>query len=256
MLQTQTQTMTQTNHQPDMAVIILLYQNPSFKGFPRAFDLNICGKPMWKFVELAAGAFPIKTTICTPESDVLEIIKPMLGNARHTLVLYSDTPLIKKSTILEIAAFAQVRDVNALKLPRGYVFNTEYIKNAESIITPNIEYFGDEDFIQVFDFRQLEFVGNILQNRILEFHQKNGVFIQNLATTFIDADVVIEAGVVIAPNNHILCKSIISRGTKLLPNNVVQNATIGADCTLCGAFISGAKIPSKTRVEAYQKIEG
>ncbi|MBR2220611.1 MAG: hypothetical protein IJ975_00545 [Clostridia bacterium] len=256
MLQTQTQTMAQIIDQPELEVIILLYQNPAFKGAPRAFDLEICGKPMWKFVELAAGAFPIKTTICTPESDVLEIIKPMLGAARHTLVLYSDTPLIKKSTILEIAAFAEVHDVNVLKLPRGYVFNTEYIKTAENIIAPSVQYFGDEDFIQVFDFRQLEFVTNILQNRILEFHQKNGVFIKNLATTFIDADVVIEPGVVIAPNNHILGSSIISRGTKLLPNNVLQNATIGANCMLCGAYINGAKIPSGTRVEAYQKIEG
>lgn len=256
MLQTQTQTLVESTQISDLAVIILLYQNPNFKGAPRAFDLEICGKPMWKFVELAAGAFPIKTTICTPESDVLALIKPMLSNARHTLVLYSDTPLIKKSTILEIAAFAEVRDINALKLPRGYVFNTEYIKAAESIIAPNTQYFGDEDFIQVFDFRQLEFVTNILQNRILEFHQKNGVFIQNLASTFIDADAVIEAGVVIAPNNHILGASIISRGTKLLPNNVVQNSTIGSGCTLCGAYINNAKIPSGTLVEAFQKIEG
>lgn len=256
MLQTQTQTMTQTAQTNDIAVIILLLQNPNFRGVARAFDLPICGKPMWKFVELACGAFPLKTTVCMPESDVLSLIKPMLTDAKHTLVLFSDTPLIKKSTVLEISAYAQVRDINVLKLPRGYVFNTEYIKTAESIIAPNIEYFGDEDFIQVFDFRQLEFATNILQNRILEFHQKNGVHIQNLATTFIDADVVLEAGVVIAPNNHILGKSIISSGTKLLPNNVLQNATIGAKCTLCGAFIKNAKIPSGTLVDAFQKIEG
>ena len=256
MLQTLPKVQMVKNNSTDFAVIILLFQNPAFKGFSRPFDLDIAGKKMWKFVELACSGFAIKTTVCNPETDILALIKPMLSDAKYTMVFFSDTPLLQKSTVAEIADFAQMRQINVLKLPRGYVFDTQYIKSVTSITNSHTEYFGDEDFTQVFDLRQLEFVANIMKNRILEYHQKNGVYIKDNNSTFIDVDVVIESGVVIEPHNVLKGRTIISKNTTLLPNNVLDSSVVGSGCTLKGAFIANAKIPSGTTVEAFEKIEG
>lgn len=239
----------------DMAVIVLLYHNPDFKGFSKSFDLEICGKKMWKFVEMACGDFPIKTAICTPQTDVFELVRPMLTDAKFTLVLYSDTPLLQKSTIHEIAAFATVRDINFVNLLRGFVCKTEFLKTTQQMPSAPTEYFGEDDFVTAFDARQLEFVSQIMKSRIIEFHQKNGVYIMDTGSTFIDADVVIESGVTIYPHNHILGSSVIKRATKLMPFNVVDCSVVGAGCVLKGAHLYNAKIDDGKVVNAFENVE-
>lgn len=83
----------------DVQAIILLYKNPNFTGILKPYELQICGKKMWEWVELACSGYSIKTVACTPETDVLSLIKPLLTNKKYTLVLYSDTPLLTNSTI-------------------------------------------------------------------------------------------------------------------------------------------------------------
>lgn len=245
-----------TDLEENVNVIILLNKNPSFVGVNRPFDLEICGKKMWKYVELAASAYRVKTTIITPETNIFQVVKPMLTGSRWTLILYSDTPLIQKSTIEEIIDYAQTKGISALKLARGYIFDTQYLKQADGMASENICHFGTEDFMVAFDARQLEFITQIMKSRIIEFHQHNGVIIMDNNTTFIDADVVIESGVIIHPFNVIKGNSIISRSTTLKSGNIIENSIVAEGCTLLGASLLNAKISAGKTVGAFEKIEG
>ena len=245
-----------TQTQSDVSVIILLFKNPSFKGTNRPFDLEICGKKMWKYVELAVNDYPIKTTIIEPSTNIFSLVKPMLSQSRWTLILYSDTPLIQKRTIKEIIAYAEAKGISALRLTRGFIFETQYLKAMDSMASNLTQHFGDDDFTTAFDARQLEFISQIMKSKIIEYHQHNGVYIMDNNTTFIDADVVIENGVVVHPMNVIKGTSIISRNCTLKCGNVIENSIIGEGCTLCGAAITGAKISALSTIKPFERIEG
>lgn len=240
----------------EISVIILLYKNPNFRGFPKPFDLEIYGKKMWKYLELACSDYPIKATICTSEKDVLGLIKPMLSDSKYTLVLYSDTPLIKKGTIKEILAIARSRDINVMRLTRGFLFNTEYIKQADSIHGTIIEKLDEEDFLTVFDSKQFEFVSQIMKSRILDFHQRNGILIKDTNSTFIDADVIIESGVVIEPFNVLKEQTFIGKNTILQSGNIIINSIVKDNCNISHAHLENTKIESGQIVAPLEKRIG
>ena len=239
-----------------LSVIILLYKNGSFKGFPKSFDIEICGKPMRGYVELAVADYPTKSALCDSATNIYSLIRPMLTDSKFTLVLYSDTPLITKETIEEIVDYALLNKINCLKLARGFVFDTEYVKNAESLMGDKMMYFGDEDFIEVFDLKQLEFVSSIMKSRILEKHQKNGALIVDNLTTFIDFDVEIEEGVVIEPLCSLKGKTKLGKNAKILSGSYLENATIGEGAIIQKSFVKNQEVLPFTKTKPFEIIEG
>lgn len=253
-VETQTQKVNVQNE--SVSVIILLNKNAEFKGVMKPFDLEMSGKKMWKYVELACAGYPIKTTMCTMETDIIKLVKPMLTQSMFTLVLYSDTPLIQASTIKEIIDYAMSYQVNVMTLKRGFLFNTEYLKSVESV-QGGLEYFVHEnDFLQVKDAAWFEKISSILKNRILDFHLSNGIIIKDKATTFIDADVILESGVIIEPHNVIKGQSFIGKNTQLNPFNVIENSIIKDNCVLNGAYIKNSKIEGGQTIDIFEKIVG
>ena len=146
----------------EISVIIMLEKK--FGEFMKSYDLKIWGKKMWEWVALSCDGYMIKTIPCTPESDVLTLIKPLLTDSKYTVVLYSDTPLFKRQTLNEIMTYVRQRDLNVLPLRRGYVFNTDYIRNADSIRVLVQEDFGTDDFTVVEDYAGHAKVSKILKN--------------------------------------------------------------------------------------------
>lgn len=245
-----------TKKDDDVLVIILLYKNPNFKSFFKTYDLEIYGKKMWKYVELACSDYEVKTTICTPEIDLLQTIKPMLTDKQYTVVLFSDTPLIKKSTLNEIVTYAKSKQINFMNLSRGYVFNTEYLKEVDKIQSSLIERFDEEDFLQVFDAKNFEFATQIMKTRILDFHQKNGILIYDIGSTNIDADVIIETGTIIYPNNTILGKSFIGKNSVLKNGNVISSSIIGANSVVVMSYIENQKIDAHSVIGPFANLRG
>lgn len=241
-LESQVQKATENHKDGDVAVIILFVKNPSFKGCARPFDLEICGKKMWKYVELAVANYELKTTFCTPETDVISCIKPMLNDKTYTLVLFSDTPLISLSTVEDIVAYAKAKQINAINLPRGYIFNTNYLKTIDKIQTPITTQFGTDDFFVVDNPKAFAKVSEIVKNRILDFHMQNGVILHDTASIFIGADCIIESGVEIFENNSIGGKTFVAKGVKLFSGNRIENCIIKESSTLQNCFLSSAKI--------------
>lgn len=150
--------------------------------------------------------------------------------------------------------FARSRDVNVLRLTRGFVFNTEYIKGATEIATVQTEYFEEEDFITCYNQKQVAFVSDIIKNRILDFHMSEGVQIVDPNTTFVDCDVIIGAGSVIEPNNVIRGMTMIYPNCVLESGNVITDSIIGENCRIVSSFVSGSKIKERTVVGPFETI--
>ena len=138
--ETQTQYAKKAWASSDVLVIVLLNKNFNFGATRTPYELNICGKKMWEWTSLCVGDCEVKTTVCTEESDILTLIKPYLGSKKYTFVLYSDTPLFSAKTFDEALTYFALRQANVLKLKRGYVFDTEYIKNTDSKIIAGSKY--------------------------------------------------------------------------------------------------------------------
>lgn len=236
-------------------VIILLYKNTNFTGFSKSFDIEICGKPMRSYVELAVSNYPTKTTVCTLGTNIYSLIRPMLTDSKLTLVLYSDTPLISSQTVEEIVDYALSSPITCQKLPRGFVFDTQYVLNAESLASEQTVYFGDEDFVEVFDLKQLEFVSSIQKARILEKHQKNGVLIQDNLTTFIDFDAEIESGVVIEPLSVIKGQTKIGKNAVIKSGSHLENALIGEGAVIEKSFVKNREVEPFTHTKPFEIIE-
>ncbi|MBE7082137.1 MAG: hypothetical protein E7378_00435 [Clostridiales bacterium] len=243
----------QLNPLSDVLFIVLLYKNEEFKA--RApYDIEILGKKMWEWVALAGDGAKIKTTPCTKDTDIVAMVKPFVNNEKYTVVLYSDTPLISRANVLEILDYVKARDLNVLRLKRGFVFNSKYLLNCESVLASENKLFDGQEFEMVNNFDKVQNVTKVLKNMILDFHKANGVQIADDVSTFIDADVVLEKNVTIEPNNHLKGKTYIGENTVLEPNNIIKDSIISNNVVVKASYISNSRISENTIVGPFDKI--
>lgn len=241
------------NSSIDVSVIILLVNNDRFNISEKTYNINICGKKMWEWVALATSGFPMKKVECVKDNDIISLIRPLLTKTKYTAVFYSDTPLLKRKTFLEIMDYVRIRDINVCKLTRGFIFNTEFIKNNDKIYSINNQVFDEEDFITAFDMRQISLINDIFKSRICAFHEHNGVQIIDINSCYIEADVIIEPDVIIYPNNSIIGKTYIGKGTILKPNNVIENSIINENCKIISSVIRNTKIQANSNIGPFEK---
>ena len=235
--------------------IVLLYKNAEFQGVIKPYNLEICGKKLFEWVEDAVSDFEVKTVTCDENSNIVSLIKPLLNNKKTTIVLYSDTPLISKNTVSEILDYFEASTLNVLKLKRGWVFNTEYIKNAESVSSVLIREFGGADFSVVHNAETLEAATSTIKEMILNYHLQNGVFIENKTSTFIDATAIIEPGVKICANNVILGETYLGKNVIIGNNNTIISSIISSGCNIKSSYIKNSKITNNMVVGPFEIIE-
>ena len=258
---------TEQEQAKEVCAVILKVENENFGIDNAPYNLNMFGKRMVDYVANAVFDTDIKYANCNFGEDVLEIVKKVANpNAKHTIVLFSDTPLFRHKTFLQIMEYFEMKKLLALKLTRGYVFQTEYLLSLENLDNIQMQYFEEEDFVTCSNLKQYAMATEILKNRILDFFMKNGVIIVDPASTFIDAEVDIEPNVIIEQNNTICGNSIIKNGTRLMPGNQLCDAIVCENCLLDGAKIKnciieknchiskGAIVQNKTKVCEGTKI--
>ena len=239
----------------DTSVIILKIHNPAFQTEEKSFNLNILGKKMVDWLKQAFSSCPIKEIETDMKADIISTIKPHLTDKKWTAVFYADTPLLERKTFLNILDYVQVKNIDALKLERGYIFNTEFLKNASHVFfSVEEQKFAPDNFLTVFNMEQLELATNILKNRILTSLQQNGVQIVDKATTYVDGDAEIGKNVVIYPNTTILGPCVISDHVVLGPNCTIKNSKIGKQNTLTHCYIENSEIKEKTAVKPFSSI--
>ena len=239
----------------EVAVILLLVNNEAYKTTKKSYDLELFGKTMREWVKFGINGAETMEIEATKSDDIVTLIKPHLTNKKYTFVLYSDTPLLTQKTFLEVFEYVKVKSLSTLKLTRGYVFETEYLKTVDKIYNPQVAYFNEEDFMAAYNLKQLAMITDILRGRILSYHLKEGVRIIDTATTYIDAEVDIEEDVTIYPNNSIKGKSYIEKGVTLYENNVIKNSYILEKASVSSSYVIDSVVGKNCGVGPFSFIQ-
>ncbi|NAS26631.1 bifunctional UDP-N-acetylglucosamine diphosphorylase/glucosamine-1-phosphate N-acetyltransferase GlmU [Herbidospora sp. NEAU-GS84] len=89
---------------------------------------------------------------------------------------------------------------------------------------------------------QLAFVRRVLNDRILHDHMINGVTIVDPASTWIDADVTLEADAVIHPGTQLHGSSSVGAGAEVGPATTLTDTVVGAGAVVRNAVCDSAEI--------------
>ena len=210
------------------------------------FDTSICGRPCIDWVVMAGGN--CEKQIIEDNENIIDSLKAIQTNKPYMAVFYSDTPLLNKTTYFKIMDYFTRNRLNAMTLLRGYVFKTEFLKSVDSFLLGCLEKFDEQAFTKVVDGESYKFANNILQNKILDYHERNGVTIFDRNSTIIDADVEIGVGVVIKANNILKGNSIILKDTLLEEGNLIANSIVGEGCNLVACRVVDSKISNNKKI--------
>lgn len=202
------------------------YQNTNLLTQP------ICGRNMTEWVAQATAPFKSKTILVSPEDDIITLFKANRPTEAFTVVTYIDMPLLTTQDIMEAVDYCYHKNVPAVKLPRGWVFNTNLVSESENF--PVTEFVAaDPNAYQVaFNNAQIAKVRTAMQERINQQHLKNGVIIIDPAHTYIDADVELDGNVTLEPNVHLCGKTVIHDGTVVLDGCRIEDSIIGQNCQI------------------------
>jgi bifunctional UDP-N-acetylglucosamine pyrophosphorylase/glucosamine-1-phosphate N-acetyltransferase len=214
----------------------------------------LCGKKMVDWVRLATSGFKQEILDEHEDGDVFSLVKNYVDKAEYIAVFYSDTPLLQKTTFFEIMNFFTTNSMNFLRLPRGYVFDCQFLKSAKMLMSSGVKEFGENDFCIIDDAEKISFAFKILNGRILNYHKKNGVVLFGEETIFVDADVEIEAGSVIYPNNTIKGQSYIGKGVILESGNYIIDSIVCDGAFVCQSYIENSKVCAEKTVGPFARI--
>ena len=227
-------------------VIILRVKH---NALDEAWNIPLFGKTLEGWVASALNA-PFKTIEASAVIDLTDKIAAAVDkNKPVTVVLYCDTPLVTKGTVLGAVERLNKNKLEFVKLPRGCVFNTEYLLKSESLFVQ--EPAGGGEFEAVTDCETLSRVSDNIRRRILRYHASNGVLIYDFSNTHIDCDVVNEKGAVIEPYNFIKGKSIIKSGAHIMPGNYIENSIIGENVRVDSSRIYGSLVSADSKVGPF-----
>ena len=96
----------------------------------------------------------------------------------------------------------------------------------------------------------------IMRQRILARHLDRGVTISDPATTYIDADVVIEADVTILPNCYLYGATYVAGDSVIGPGTTLENATVGSDSRVKSSVIEDSRIGDGVQVGPFSHVRG
>ncbi len=214
-----------------------------------AWNIPVLGRTLEEWVASALNA-PFKTLEASPVINLTDKLPQLLDKTKPTtVVLYCDTPLITKGTVLAAADQLVKQKANFVKLPRGCVFRTEYLFETESLFVQ--EPAGGGEFEAVTDCEGLSRITDNIRRRILRYHASNGVRIFDFDNTHIDCDVVIQRGATVEPYNFIRGKSIIKSDAHIMPGNYIVDSIIERSATVDSSRIYKSLIGAETRVGPF-----
>lgn len=235
----------------DICGIILKVSYPSMGDTSK---IEVLDKTMLEWVKFALGEHFIAEIDFSDAIPLPELIRPHLNDSEYTVVLFSDTPLITKKTILEAVYELDSCRENVLKMTRGYVFKTEFLKTAEKVYADNHKFFDEEDFITAFSFKQVAMITDVLKNRILSYHMSEGVQIIDPSSTYIGCEVIIGKECVIYPNNILKGKTVIGDGVKILSGNTIENCIIDQGCEIQNSVLKDSIIGNNSNIGPYAHL--
>lgn len=232
----------------DINYIVLAVDYDNVNMGKSTYDIKLLGKTMLDWVKSACAENPTVKKVYG-EFDVVHEVKDLLDDRQWTVVLFSDTPLLTNDTLEKSFNFAEINSLNVLKLKRGYIFRTEYVKRVEDIYCVESCDINTEDFMVTDDFLQISKAVNVLRNRILDYHLRKGVFILDKNSTYIDSEVSIGSGTVIYPANYIYGSTEIGENVQLFSGNRILSSIIANNAKIENSNISSSVIGEKCKIK-------
>lgn len=109
----------------------------------------------------------------------------------------------------------------------------------------------EEDVTGVNDRAQLAAVGAVLRGRILSRLMRDGVTVEDPATTYIEADVVIEPDTLVRPATHLEGATRIAAHAEVGPGCRLVDTTVGAGASVTHTVAFGARIGDDATVGPF-----
>lgn len=211
--------------------------------------IEILGKTMMEWVCFALGDGFCGSVAYSDSTPLPILVRPYVKkDSDYTVILFSDTPLISRKTVLDAVSVLKLKDLNVLKMTRGYVFKTQFLLGVDRIYSENPYYFDEEDFMTAFNFKQVALVSDALRNRIISYHMNQGVQFDDIASTFIGCDVIIAKGVRIGPGNIIKGKTIIKEHVRIGSHNTIDDSVLESGVSVESSYVLSSIIGSYTNV--------
>ena len=236
----------------DYTDFLVLILKPNYKT--DYCNLDMFGIKGIDYILNSVQDFEVKQKDYNINDDVIKVIKENLNDKKYVLTLFSDTPLIKKQTIINIIDYFLIKKLCALSFNRGYCFDTNYLKSVEKVYNPQIQEFEDEDFIKVDSSKNFSLALDVLKNRIISYHQQNGVIFENVNSCFIDARVNIENNVIIKNNVTILGKSIIKQNS-IIYNSSLNRVIVGDGVMIENSIVENTVVEKNAKIKDYSIIK-
>ena len=229
----------------DIFVLILKAENVNY-------ETDICGRTLVQWAEDAASGFAYRKVEIQKNDDIITIVKNTVIDKKYCVVIYADTPLLTRNTLEQAISFVASYGHKAAAMPRGWVFETEFVKKSLNIETVDIPNLDQDDFLVAYSLAQIALISTYQRGRINEKHLNNGIHIADPYNVYIDADVTIGKGTRVGPGvvlrgeckigkncritNFVeIKKSIIGDGTKIAHMSYVGDAVVGRNCNIgCG----------------------
>ena len=218
-------------------------------------DLEILGKTCHEWVKTALSDSYTATVPYDGFVSLPSLVRRVVNPERlYTVLLYSDTPLITKKTVLDAVKQLSSSDRNVLKMTRGYVLKTSFLLRIDKIYTEDTCYFDEEDFVTAFDFKQVAMITDIMRNRINTYHMENGVCFEDPSSTLVGSDVVIESGARIMGCNKLMGKTVVKSGAVIKEGNVIEDCVIERGATVDASRLYRSYIGESTTVGPFAYI--
>ena len=216
----------------------------------KALNKNLC-----EWLELACYKFPTKVVNVQKNDAIFEILQNCISNiASYMIVLFASTPLITAETLDQIVEYANIKNVKACKLPLGYVFKNDYIKNNLSPEFDSLFTHAYEEFYNVEYKKQLNMITEVLRKRVVDYHIQNGVNVVNPASVTIEPEVHIVSGVEIYANNVLKGKTQIKSGVILKENNVISDSEVFENCCVSHSVIENSILEKNVYIKPFCDI--
>ena len=229
--------------------IVLLVENSRLKD--NGYSLSLSGKQMKNWVKDCVSHFDCTFVSLEEKDNPLEVIKPYIKDEDYTIILFSDTPLLTSTTVLDCLDYATTKQIDFCKLPRGFIINSQKFLNNNIEQSAEPAFVNQEEFFVVFDSKTLSQAKLQIKNRILERHLKNKVIIDDLNSVYIDYQVEIAPFVKIASNNVLKGETKIEEGVELQENNVIENCEILKNSKIFYSVLKNIKIEENSNIGPF-----
>ena len=216
------------------------------KGYEKFCDMDIMGKTSRFYVKEALKAYPTFET--EEKSSIEQTLAEFCDNCDYIIALFADTPLVLSSSIFDSVEYATTKNLDFCRLPRGVIVKASSLGKSFELMG-EANFLSAREFMRVFDFKTLCDARRDMKYRIIESHLKSGVNILDKESVYIENDVQIAQNVTICAGNTIKGDSVISSGTYLGENNLIESSVVGENCKIICSNLKNAKVKNGSKLK-------